>query len=747
MATYYVATSGGGGSDANPGNIGAPFLTVAHGLGVLNSGDTLYIRGGNYSARIFEVDFAHTGTAWTAGNFITVAGYTGETVTLTNGSGGNIARFQDGSIHHVLLSDMIFDGIAAGGGFGGAVLTMGFTSHHLHFNNLEIKDGDGNGILGTGDSHELRDLNVHGNGRFGVFDGSYKHDNGAYLSYITNSLIIGGRYWDNECIGLRVGSSTTDYADGNTINGVRAYQNGAGIGLGGASPCDSIGCGILLADTNNTVMNCLVYGNTEGIVLYGLSGKTATGLKVYNNTSYDNDGAGISVESSLVSGAEIKNNIIYLNGSTISDVGTGTVTSTNQTTDPSFTNAALFNFTLLVGSSAINAGLTLAVVTVDFANVPRPQGVAYDIGAYEFVSGVTPAISVVWLESGAVATRGFEFYEGLTGTQSYDGSLLAAKFGPGVGEAYKTGVLAPAGRRVSFWFRTDTAPAASAVFCTFLSNTLNTFFSLKLTTSRTITATPQGATAVTGSTVLALNTWYQITIAFTYTNTTTFRFQVYVGSVAEVNCTAGTMSWTGASVNALDFQADTAAGGSVQNWYKNVYIDDGTTYAYPGDVRVSAKRPFANGFTNDFTTQIGIGGSGYGSGHALQVNERPLSTTNGWAMIGAGSAVTEKYNLELIAAGDDNLFSAQFLDFMGWVYAKSLAGETASIIVKGASSNISLTSTATLFYKMAGSTVYPGGFSDIGIVTATDLTTVSLYECGILVAYINAGASFFLMFP
>ncbi|WP_323162301.1 hypothetical protein, partial [Pseudomonas fluorescens] len=80
-------------------------------------------------------------------------------------------------------------------------------------------------------------------------------------------------------------------------------------------------------------------------------------------------------------------------------------------------------------------------------------------------------------------------------------------------------------------------------------------------------------------------------------------------------------------------------------------VDDSSALTDPGNIWVAAKRPNANGTTNGFTTQIGSGGSGYGSGHSPQVNERALSTTNGWSMVGAGAAVTEEYNIESKSTG------------------------------------------------------------------------------------------------
>ena len=58
--------------------------------------------------------------------------------------------------------------------------------------------------------------------------------------------------------------------------------------------------------------------------------------------------------------------------------------------DPLFVSAT--NFHLTAGSPAVDAGVNTAGlgVTVDLDGTPRPQGAAYDIGAYE---GVNSGIS------------------------------------------------------------------------------------------------------------------------------------------------------------------------------------------------------------------------------------------------------------------------------------------------------------------------------------------------------------------
>ena len=84
--------------------------------------------------------------------------------------------------------------------------------------------------------------------------------------------------------------------------------------------------------------------------------------------------------------------------------GTATILSNNLTTDPQFVDATLYDFRLLVTSPAIDTGVTLSEVTNDYANVSRPQGAGYDIGAYEYTGSTTgeslPATMKLWI-SGA----------------------------------------------------------------------------------------------------------------------------------------------------------------------------------------------------------------------------------------------------------------------------------------------------------------------------------------------------------
>lgn len=371
--------------------------------------------------------------------------------------------------------------------------------------------------------------------------------------------------------------------------------------------------------------------------------------------------------------------------------------------------------------------------------------------------------TVTFLEPGTDATQDFTFWQGgtdATGTgatltsatdQAHTGSRSIKSF---LGSATSSdaiawtgnGFLADAGTCLSMWVRFAGLPTVTKTAFLQLSDNgfNNNIIDLGLTTTGTIACGSEGVGLLgTGTAVVVAATWTRVSVSYTITDTTHYAIKIYVNGVLDQSLTqtAGTLVHVGTSVIVVGGCPDSSAGfpGSDANftvWLDDIYVDNRSDLTDCGDVRVTAKRPFANGTTNGFSTQVGAGGSGYGTGHAPQVNEQPLSQTNGWSMVGAGSAITEEYNIEPAGTGDVDVTARSLPGFIGWVFAKSLAGETGSIIVDGASSSIALTSTATAFFKASNAGTYPKGTgTDIGIVTDTSLTTVSLYECGVLVAY------------
>lgn len=142
------------------------------------------------------------------------------------------------------------------------------------------------------------------------------------------------------------------------------------------------------------IYNNLIYRSGDasqfGAIKIGAASASDTN-HIYNNTIYDikNSGA-YAVRITATTGTHfVKNNIAYLTGRGL----VGGKQSNNQTTNPSFKNPAGGDFRLLSGSSAINKGVILSLVPVDFSGGRRPVGASHDVGAYE--SGSTSGSSLV----------------------------------------------------------------------------------------------------------------------------------------------------------------------------------------------------------------------------------------------------------------------------------------------------------------------------------------------------------------
>ena len=68
-----------------------------------------------------------------------------------------------------------------------------------------------------------------------------------------------------------------------------------------------------------------------------------------------------------------------------SDIQGGWPGPFNITNDPMFADYGALDYQLLDGSPCIDVGASLASVTNDCIGTPRPYGIRWDMGAYEFV--------------------------------------------------------------------------------------------------------------------------------------------------------------------------------------------------------------------------------------------------------------------------------------------------------------------------------------------------------------------------
>ena len=150
--------------------------------------------------------------------------------------------------------------------------------------------------------------------------------------------------------------------------------------LGGTS------AGLILAGDRNMAYNNVIFRNDIGIQI-AYDSPVDTGI--YNNTVYANRDAGIFVQQG--DRAVITNNIVYQNNPDVQNTGQNTTLSNNLTGDPHFVNAPS-DLSLRSDSQAIDAGASVGLVATDVNGVQRPQGGAFDMGAYEFAeNGGRPA--------------------------------------------------------------------------------------------------------------------------------------------------------------------------------------------------------------------------------------------------------------------------------------------------------------------------------------------------------------------
>ena len=157
------------------------------------------------------------------------------------------------------------------------------------------------------------------------------------------------------------------------------------------------GVGISMGDSSSrigTIYNNIIYETQIGIKNDQYYTNSAY---IYNNTIYHTQ-YGIYGYGGSATGMIIKNNLVF--GSTTCISASGSTTSNNGTSDTTgqiqnmvladtFTapTASPPDFSLKNGSGAIDVGASLgSPYNVDIIGTSRPQGSAYDLGAFEYIS-------------------------------------------------------------------------------------------------------------------------------------------------------------------------------------------------------------------------------------------------------------------------------------------------------------------------------------------------------------------------
>jgi hypothetical protein len=441
--TYYVSTTG---QDTNPGTIKQPWLTIQKAANTLVAGDTVYIREGTYfpSAPIIP---QHSGSA--AGGYITYNAFPGENAII---DGSNITNssalsgifsiekpsgrsyiivenlhFQNGkktgisasAADHIIISHNTIDNTVS----SGIIFTRPVTSPQLYSHDFIIESNtiqhactgndQENLTISSGSQYfEVRynQISHNGGNKQGIDIKGGSHHGSVHDNYIHDfnnvSLYIDAYDGDEhdidiynnriDCNAQGFGIAMSAEQPKGLLHDINVYNNivtdctrGSGIQVTNwtTSPGNPTGQKYNILIANNTLVNnnSTNEKNYGGIIVQDLASVTGP-IIIENNITSNNGGAGqIAIGNSALSYTDSRNNLIFGNNSS--------ACMNCIYADPRFINPGADDFHLQPSSPAIDAGLTIANISTDYDNIPRPQGNAFDIGAYEYPS-LTGKVSI-----------------------------------------------------------------------------------------------------------------------------------------------------------------------------------------------------------------------------------------------------------------------------------------------------------------------------------------------------------------
>jgi hypothetical protein len=181
---------------------------------------------------------------------------------------------------------------------------------------------------------------------------------------------------------------------------VRGGLLGLALGPSSQNPCEVRGAvdpgnGLCTIPTPCALQTSLV---SNGVVWLAareaIQLSNACDVRIHNVTLWNNGGATPRSIEILGSGTVDLSNVILntvvINSSATPVTGGGNLTLPSSADLTWFLDAANGNFRLLAEVPPIDTGLTLADVPLDYDGLTRPQGLAYDVGAFERPPGGYP---------------------------------------------------------------------------------------------------------------------------------------------------------------------------------------------------------------------------------------------------------------------------------------------------------------------------------------------------------------------
>lgn len=404
-ATYYVGPNG---SDVNPGTETQPWHTIQKAAATLTAGDTVYVKEGTYNEKVVPEN------SGSPGNYIVYAAYPGDTVIL---DGTNItpdwhdALFTIEGKSYIKISGFTIINSLSPHGSEGIYLKEGLHQHHIIIERNYFYNIRGPAICAYSCDYliivnnEITEVNVDASSGEAIsvydiheFQIKGNHIHRTYKEGIDAQASSNGRIYQNHIHNISGIGIYLDAWDGPDDN-IDIYQN---------ILHDNGGDGICIAIEqeggslrNIGIYNNIVYNNAaSGISIASYFFPTPReNIKIMNNVLYGNGDDGIYVGEVAVKNSVIRNNICSKNrGHQIASYSPSMITIDHNLIDgptqicghdaligdPRFVNASQANFHLKEDSPAIDKGWALDAPGDDFDGNPRPQGSAYDIGAFEF---------------------------------------------------------------------------------------------------------------------------------------------------------------------------------------------------------------------------------------------------------------------------------------------------------------------------------------------------------------------------
>ena len=425
---YYV--DGATGSDTYSGTQSLPWKTIQKAANVMVAGDTVLVSAGVYPERITITKSGSDGSLiyFLASGIVECRGFTvmGNYIRVRGFKVTAIEASWNAPAYGIWVEGKyceIEDNYAYYNPRGGINLRPSSANCIVRFNRCQRNGNEGMGIHGsnnlveynevwgsvayhtpTGCTGDADGIRFFGSGH--TFRGNYIHDiyyddpeNKGYSPHIDGFQTWAGQYFaaasniliernlivfplKNDSSSVKCGWMFEACSYIIIRNNIVIAQAGTNTGGGGVHH---------LIIKNNTFIGSLAFQLNQTYYPFGINLENCPYSTVRNNIVFDQADTSINLQGTTYTGLDIGNNCTYNSDGTIPR---GTPYPYDLWgINPLFVNTTNYNFHLKIGSPCINAGATISDVTDDYDNNPRPSGVAYDIGAFEYQGGSAPAIT------------------------------------------------------------------------------------------------------------------------------------------------------------------------------------------------------------------------------------------------------------------------------------------------------------------------------------------------------------------